>query len=118
MQLGSGSVVLTYPIAPENLNLVVWHNDTIEPVACAHNEYEHVSSPTKVWTQGHHEESKKNLKQVSAVYSISQRVKYLEDLVCQQEQEDVSGLATKRQATGKVPQDKVQNSDQDCTRHF
>lgn len=50
-----------YPVAPEDLDLVIRNDDTVEPVAGAHDEDEDVSSRTEIRAEGHHEQSKKNL---------------------------------------------------------
>lgn len=45
----------THPVAPEDLDLVVGHNNSVEPVECADDKYENIASSTKIGTHRHHE---------------------------------------------------------------
>jgi len=45
----------TYPVAPEDLDLVVRHDNSVEPVEGADDEYENVASSAKIGAHGHHE---------------------------------------------------------------
>jgi len=52
---------LAYPVTPEDLDLAVRDNDAVEPVTSADNKNENISCCAKIWTQGHHEETKEDL---------------------------------------------------------
>jgi hypothetical protein len=51
----------TYPVPPEHLNLVIGHDNPVEPVECADDEDEDVSCDAEIGAYGHHEEAKEDL---------------------------------------------------------